>query len=140
MKKNEKLSLGKQIMKVNTKVFDCLEQIASKHGITDTSWADSSGVTQPTISHLRRTSRELKKNPDTKTGRLITIDKIIALYDGLYRLKGDLVVMDIAKCARKEDDLTVKMLLLVLTLENHTEEIRKQAASMLEILSNTPRK
>jgi hypothetical protein len=127
-------------MRVNVGVFDCLVKAASRHGITDVVWAEGAGISQPAISHLRLTSKILHGNPRAEVDRPVTIDKIETLYNGLRTLKGEQIVADVKDCIKSETNIDVKLQLLLLLLRSKTDDVKKQAVSMLEILSQTPSK
>ena len=106
-------------MKVNIAIFQCLDDIASHKQITDEDWAVRSNIRRPTISELRRIAR----NPNMKTGRACTIEKVTSLYNGLIKLLGgEALRKHIERCIEKEPDQTTRITLLALATSDADQE------------------
>lgn len=127
-------------MKVNIRIFDCLDDIwiAHRGQLTDDDWARAIGgnFRKPTISELRRISRNTRLNKAELTGRACTIDKIVLLYAGLINLfGGEIVRKDIQKCIKNEPDQETRLILLALMIaKTSPADIKTQAEQFLGLL------
>jgi hypothetical protein len=109
----------KEAMKINISIFQCLDGIARERQITDDEWAVKAKIRRPTISELRRIAR----NPNEKTGRSCTIEKVTSLYNGLTKLLGgEALRQHIERCIEKEPNQTTRITLLALATSDADQE------------------
>lgn len=128
-------------MKVSIRLFDCLDTLFQrvKGDSKDRDWTDASGLRWTTLAELRKLSREMKSNPEIRTGRACTVDKIIRLFNGLFILKGgDVVKKELEMCAAEESDQDVRLILkmLLITRQANQEE-KNNAETMIDMVIKT---
>lgn len=128
-------------MRINIQIFNHLDGVWDKirGGSTDREWTDKSDVRWTTLSELRRLSRLMATNPNVKVGRSCTIEKIIALTEGLMKLKGESVVRkELLKFITDEKDFDVRFLVKAVIITKHAnEEGKRNADTMLDMVLKT---
>lgn len=98
-------------MKKLIDIFDRLNDIAERRGITTVEWATSSGVPQPRIAELRNLSKLVKVLPDHRTGRACSFEKLNSLLIGLRKILGDKYIVDeLKKKAETETDIDTQLM------------------------------
>ena len=73
-------------MKMDIRLFTLLNDIATKHGVSQLQWAAASGIPQPRISEFVRQSKGEKNRQQS---RYFTLSRYISLYHGLRVLLGE---------------------------------------------------
>lgn len=125
-------------MRVNIHIFELLDDTFHriKGGSTDRDWTDASGVRWTTLSELRKISKTQKTDPDMKTGRACTIEKVMCLIGGLIKLKGeDAVKRELSKLIASEKDPDVRILLKALIIvKSDSSEAKVNAETMLDMV------
>jgi len=128
-------------MKINIEIFDCLDDIWNKNrgSMPDDEWVKAIGgdFRKPTISELRRLSRNIRISSDERVGRACTLEKILQLYSGLMNLfGGEIVRKDVEKCIEKTTDLKTRILLRSILLTNSApNDLLEQYENILKTFS-----
>ena len=121
-------------MKISIRVFECLDEIARSHSISDYEWAEAANIRRPTIPELRRVSRAIKSSrvkDDFK--RACTLEKISKLYEGLKGKLGNAVVVEaLKKFIESESDQYLRLQLMMLIVDKSNKETRDRAESLLK--------
>lgn len=117
-------------MKVDISFYEALKVVAKGHKIKNRKWAAASGVEPPRISELNRMVKE-----GGLYGRQCTLDKVLALYNGLVKLLGEGIVrQELAKLLEKETDPTKRLIIMCLMVGDAGEVYRNQAELFLQTL------
>lgn len=110
------------MMRVPIDVFDHLESIAERCGISQTKWAKACGIEQPRIAEFVSVSKEkkgLKPKSDRYTGT-VTMQSMFVLINGLKKLIGEKRMKDeLKKELHKESEPFVRLQLI--TLEKYNQ-------------------
>lgn len=105
----------------------------------DDEWVKAIGgdFRKPTISELRRLSRNIRTSSDERVGRACTLEKILQLYSGLMNLfGGEIVRKDVEKCIEKTTDLKTRILLRSILLTNSaSNDLLEQYENILKTFS-----
>lgn len=100
-------------MKVPVKLFEYLLELAEREGISQTEWGIASGLSQPRVSELVRLLNAEKSGITVEISRSCTLEKILALSQGLVRLRGRMmVVRHLLKKYEEEQDPELKFYIL----------------------------
>lgn len=125
-------------MRIDISIFTSLDGITKKYGITDEKWAEASSIRRPSISELRRLARNKSARSEEKIGRACTIDKIILLFNGLYKLiGGEKLRKELADIIAKTTDKDVLMLLLTMSIKDASDEAKDSVIGLLKLTAQT---
>jgi hypothetical protein len=108
------------MQKVPIDLFTMLYNLAVSHGVSQTEWAEKSGMDQPRIAELV----QLADGKDIR--RAFTADKCQALIRGLKKILGGAVVTkELLKMLEKEPDIDKRLLIIMVTLLDAPAETKK---------------
>jgi hypothetical protein len=125
-------------MKAQIEVFTALDNIASKHNIKDEAWALKSNIRRPSISELRRIQKNIANQTDEKIGRSCTVEKLSALFPGLYKiLGGEVLRSELLVAIEKEKNQDIRMMLLTMILMDAPKETKDAVESNMKMATQT---
>jgi hypothetical protein len=107
---------------LNMKVFEVLDEVATRHRVSDTLWAKESGLKyQPRIAELRKKA-ELERIGDAggmkDVGRAFSVTKCKSLLDALKRIVGSNIVnKEILNLIDRVDSMKEKNMLMLLSMD-----------------------
>jgi hypothetical protein len=125
-------------MKAQIEVFTALDNIATKHNIKDEEWALKSNIRRPSISELRRIQKNTINQTDEKIGRSCTVEKLSALFSGLYKiLGGEVLGSELLVAIEKEKNQDIRMMLLTMILRDAPKETKDAVESNMKMAKQT---
>jgi len=125
-------------MKAQIEIFTALDNIATKHGIKDEEWAAKSNIRRPSISELRRIQKNTTNQTDEKIGRSCTVEKLSALFSGLYKiLGGEVLRSELLAAIEKEKNQDIRMMLLTMILRDAPKETKDAVESNMKMATQT---
>ena len=121
-------------MKINIQIFEMLDKLAKSHHITDVQWAQAAIMRRPTIPELRQISRKAATGASSVgSKRACTLEKILKLSYGLSNIVGGTVVnLKLKVFIEGETDQNIRLLLLMLILQNAPKEQKDIAETLLK--------
>lgn len=125
-------------MKAKIELFTALDTIAKKYAVRDEEWAKKSKIRRPSISELRRIARIDRDKSSEKVGRACTIEKISALFSGLYKiLGGEVLGSELLVAIEKEKNQDIRMMLLTMILRDAPKETKDAVESNMKMATQT---
>jgi hypothetical protein len=112
---------------LSMRVFEVLDEVATRHRVSDTLWARESGLKyQPRVNELRKKAK-LERQGDSKgmkdVGRAFSVTKCKGMLDALKRIIGaDIVNKEILNLIERVTTTKEKNMLLMLAMDDQEDE------------------
>lgn len=111
---------------VSLEIFKIFDNIALNHDIGVKEWAEVSGLPQTRISELRRLCRITQIEGSEKIGRAFSIEKCVALLDGLKSIiGGEELKKELLKALEYTETVKEQNIIMLLMLSDSKQDLLK---------------